>query len=164
MDRFAMITISANPKNKIKWIDLRWSPFQQILKIKSYGYICQGWANVLFKRTQRSCFFFAFFSKECNVLAFFAFFMKRTLHSFTFFIKERCVLCVLLRSLKKTQRSFTFFIKENAVFFVFFYVLNKKMRRSLRSFTFFIKECKKTLCSFWFHKSYKNEKSRKKRT
>ena len=37
------------------------------------------------------------------------------------------------------------------------------MRRSLRSFTFFIKECKRTLHSFWFHKSYKNCKSRKKK-
>ena len=35
--------------------------------------------------------------------------------------------------------------------------------RSLRSFTFFIKERKRTLRSFWFHKSYKKCKSRKKR-
>ena len=43
-----------------------------------------------------------FFSKECNVLAFFCVIFKRTQHSlrsFTFFIKERSVLCVLLRSL-----------------------------------------------------------------
>ena len=56
---------------------------------------------------------FAFFSKECNVLAFFcvlykknaafcAFFYilyKRTLRSFMFFIEERGVICVLLHSL-----------------------------------------------------------------
>ena len=33
----------------------------------------------------------------------------------------------------------------------------------MRSFTFFIKEHKRTLHSFWFHKSYKNCKSRKKK-
>ena len=37
------------------------------------------------------------------------------------------------------------------------------MRRSLRSFTFFMKEHKRTLSSFWFHKSHKNDKSRKKK-
>ena len=37
------------------------------------------------------------------------------------------------------------------------------MRRSLHSFTFFIKERKRTLRSFWFHKSYKNCNSRKKK-
>ena len=42
-------------------------------------------------------------------------------------------------------------------FFAFFYVLYKRTRRSLRSFTFFIKERKRMLCSFWFHKSYKND-------
>ena len=35
------------------------------------------------------------------------------------------------------------------------------MQHSLRSFTFFLKERKRTLGSFWFHKSYKNCKSRK---
>ena len=60
--------------------------------------------------------------------------MQRSLQSFTFFIKEHSVLCVLY----------------------------KIMRRSLRSFTCFIKERKRTLRSFWFHKSYKNDKSRKK--
>ena len=58
--------------------------------------------------------------------------MCRSLHSFTFFIKERGVLCV-------------------------FYVLYKRMRRSLSSFTFFIKEGKRTLRSFCFHNSYKND-------
>ena len=33
------------------------------------------------------------------------------------------------------------------------------MRHSLCSFTFFIKERKRTLRTFWFHKSYKNDKS-----
>ena len=42
-------------------------------------------------------------------------------------------------------------------------VLYKRTRCSLRSFTFFIKEHKRTLHSFWFHKSYKNDKSRKKK-
>ena len=61
---------------------------------------------------------FAFFSKECNVLAFFKNRMQHSLHSFTFFIKERCVLCVLLHSLLKNRHSlhsFTFFIKECGV-------------------------------------------------
>ena len=43
-----------------------------------------------------------FFSKECNVLAFFYVLYKRTRHSlhiFTFFIKEHGILCVLLGSL-----------------------------------------------------------------
>ena len=93
----------------------------------------QGWAYILFKRTQRSCFLLRSFQKNAAFSRSFAFFIKRTphsLHSFMFFIKERCVLCVLLRSLEK-----------NAVFFAFFYVLLKRMRRSLRSFMFFIKEC-----------------------
>ena len=42
------------------------------------------------------------------------------------------------------------------------------MRHSLCSFTFCIKECKRTLLSFWFHKSYKNDwisqKKERKRT
>ena len=42
---------------------------------------------------------------------------------------------------------------------MFFYVLYKRTRHS---FTFFIKECKRTPNSFWFHKSYKNDKSCKK--
>ena len=46
---------------------------------------------------------------------------------------------------------------------MFFYILYKRTRGSLRSFMFFIKECKRTLCSFWFHKSYKNYKSCKKK-
>ena len=75
-------------------------------------------------------------------------FQKNTMFlcSFAFFIKERFVLCVLLHSLQK-----------NAVFFAFFYILCKRTRRSLPSFTFFIKERRRTLCSFWFHKSYKND-------
>ena len=43
-----------------------------------------------------------FFSKECNVLAFFSVLYKRTwrsLRSFPFFIKEHGVLCILFRSL-----------------------------------------------------------------
>ena len=45
---------------------------------------------------------FAFFSKECNVLAFFCVLYKKTAAFFAFFyvlIKECCVLCVLLHSL-----------------------------------------------------------------
>ena len=90
-----------------------------------------------------------FFSKERNVLMFFcvlykknaAFFIKRTLpslRSFTFFIKECCILCVL-------------------------FVLYKRTQHSLRSFMFFIKERKRMLHSFWFYKSYKNDKSRRKK-
>ena len=62
----------------------------------------QGWASVLFKRTQRSWVLFHSLYKNT---AFFAFFfvlykrMRRSLHSFTFFKKERVVLCVLLHSL-----------------------------------------------------------------
>ena len=37
------------------------------------------------------------------------------------------------------------------------------MRHSSCSFMFFIKERKRTLPSFWFHKSYKNDKSRTKK-
>ena len=63
-----------------------------------------------------------------------------------------------------------FFSKERNVF-AFFCVLYKRMRcslrslrslhslHSLRSFTFFI-----TLHSFWFHKSYKNDRISQKRT
>ena len=62
----------------------------------------QGWAYILFKRTQRSCILLRSFQKNAAFSRSFAFFIKRTprsLHSFMFFIKERCVLCVLLRSL-----------------------------------------------------------------
>ena len=109
---------------------------------------------------------FAFFSKERYILAFFCvlykknaaflvFFYilyKRTLHSFTFFIKEHGIMCVLLHSLWK-----------NMEFFAFFYILYKRTQCSLRSFTFFIKERKRTLRSFWFYKSYKNDNSCKKK-
>ena len=62
----------------------------------------QGWAYVLFKRTQHSCVLLRSFQKNATFSRSFAFFIKRTLRSlrsFTFFIKERSVLCVLLRSL-----------------------------------------------------------------
>ena len=49
--------------------------------------------------------------------------------------------CVLLCSFQRTQCSFFCVLyKKNAAFFVFFYVLYKRMLSSLRSFTFFIKE------------------------
>ena len=92
----------------------------------------QGWASVLFKRTQCCCILLRSFQKNEMFLHSFAFFIKRTLrslHFYTFFIKERYILCVLLCSLLK-----------NAVFFAYFYVLYKRMSRSLRSFTYFIKE------------------------
>ena len=74
----------------------------------------QGWASVLFKRTQRSHILLRSFkrtkrSRVCILYkknaAFFVFFYilyKRTLRSlrsFTFFIKERSVVCILLHSL-----------------------------------------------------------------
>ena len=95
----------------------------------------QGWAFVLFKRR--------------HVFAFFSILFKRTKHSlrsFTFFIKERSVFCVLYIRMRHSLRSFMFY---------------KRTQRSLRSFMFFIKERKRELRSFWFHKSYKNDKSRK---
>ena len=69
------------------------------------------------------------------------------LRSFIFFIQECDVLCILLCSLQ-----------NNAAFIAFFYILYKRTQRFLRSFTFFIKEHKRTLHSFWFHKSYKNDR------
>ena len=77
----------------------------------------QGWASVLFKRTQRSHILLRSFKRtKCSRVcilykknaAFFVFFYilyKRTLRSlhslrsFTFFIKECSVVCILLRSL-----------------------------------------------------------------
>ena len=60
-----------------------------------------------------------FFSKECNILAFFPVIYKRTersLGSFPFFIKEQNDLCVLSHFFyKRTERSlhsFPFFITE----------------------------------------------------
>ena len=75
---------------------------------------------------------FAFFSKECNILAFFCVFYKKnaaffaffyvlykrmrcSLHSFLFFIKERGILCALYKRTRRSLRSFTFFIKERGV-------------------------------------------------
>ena len=62
----------------------------------------QGWAYVLFKRTQRSFVLLHSFQKNETFSHSFAFFikrMKRSLRSFMFFIKECSVLCVLLHSL-----------------------------------------------------------------
>ena len=89
----------------------------QLYSVK-YIYPCnQGWANVLFKRTQCSCILLRSFQKNTLFSHSFVFFIKRmlrSLRSFTFFIKECCVLlffyvlycikeygvlCVLLRSL-----------------------------------------------------------------
>ena len=105
------------------------------------------------------------FQKNAMFSCSFAFFIKRRLHSlrsfiffikepafFAFFIKERGVFCILLSSLLK-----------NVAFFAFFYVLYRITLRSLRSFMFFIKKHKRTLRSFWFHKSNKNYKSHKKK-
>ena len=74
-----------------------------------------------------------FFSKECNVLA--------------IFTKNGTIFAFFSVLYKRTKRSLRYF--------TLFYVL-------LRSFTFFIKERKRTLHSFWLHKSYKNCKSCKK--
>ena len=55
----------------------------------------QGWACVLFKRTQRSCVLL-------HYIAFFCILYKKNSAFFAFFyvlIKERCVLWILLRSL-----------------------------------------------------------------
>ena len=60
--------------------------------LKNHKYIA---AHIVISRVGHT-----FFSKECNVLAFFYVLYKRmphSLRSFTFFIKEHCVLCVLLR-------------------------------------------------------------------
>ena len=68
-----------------------------------------------------------------------------------FFSKERNALAffgALYKRMWRSLRSFAFFIKECA-FFAFFHILYKRMRRSLRL--------------FWFHKSFKNDKSRKKK-
>ena len=77
------------------------------------------------------------------------------LRSFSFFIKEQNVFCILSCCLLK-----------NGTIFAFFPVLYKRTERSLQSFAIFIKEWN-NLCvllrSFWFHKSYKNCKSRKKK-
>ena len=65
----------------------------------------QGWAHVLFKRTQRSCVLLHSFQNNETFSRSFAFYLKRTkhsLHSFTFFIKKT----------QRSLRSFTFFIKE----------------------------------------------------
>ena len=62
----------------------------------------QGWAYVLFKRTQRSFVLLHSFQKNETFLRSFEFFikrMKRSLRSFMFFIKECSILCVLLSSL-----------------------------------------------------------------
>ena len=76
----------------------------------------QGWANVLFIRTQHSCILLHSFQKNATFscsFAFFAFFYilyKRTLRflcSFMFFIKERSILIGSFYVLsKRTQRSF----------------------------------------------------------
>jgi len=66
---------------------------------------------------------YAFFSKECNVLAFFYILLKRTKCSLRSFEKKSNVPWVLLCSFEK-----------NATFLTFFYVLFKRMQSSLRSF------------------------------
>ena len=78
----------------------------------------QGWANVLFIRTQHSYVLFkrAFYlcvllrsnQKNVSFSKFFHILFKRTfrsLRSFTFFAKERFVLCILREHIKK-KRSF----------------------------------------------------------
>ena len=118
----------------------------------------QGWACVLFKRTQHSLCFFALFIKEVAFFAFFAFFYvlyKRTPTFFAFF-------CILNKRMWHSLFSFAFFIKQCGILCVFLRYLWKKWR-SLRSFRFFIKERGRSLHSFWFHKSYKNDKSCKKK-
>ena len=82
----------------------------------------QGWASVLFKRTQRSCMYI-------YIYLYIYILKKRTQHS-AFFCKRTKRSCVLLCSLQK-----------NKTFSAFFYVLCKRTLRSLRSFTFFAKEC-----------------------
>ena len=76
--------------------------------------INQGWASVLFKRTQHSCVLFRSLLKNGTFFAFFSILYRteRFLRSFSFFIKEQNVLCVLFCSLKK-----------NGTFVAFFYVL-----------------------------------------
>ena len=94
----------------------------------------QGWAYVLFKRTQCSCVLLHSFQKNEAFLRSFAFFIKRTersLRSFTFFIKVCGVLCVLLRSLLKNLTFFVIFyiLYIRAAFFAFFYILYKRMQK-----------------------------------
>ena len=54
-----------------------------------------------------------FFSKECNVLAFFSILYKRTRPFFAFF-------SVLYKRMRRSLRSFTFFIKERGVLCILF--------------------------------------------
>ena len=111
---------------------------------RSQRIIKQGWASVLFKRTQRSCVLLCSLLKNAAFFAFFCILYKRTrrsLGSFMFFIKDCGVLCVPLLSLWK-----------NAAFFAFFYVLYKRMQRSSRSFMCFIKEPGVIFHSFTFFK------------
>ena len=109
----------------------------------------QGWASVLFKRTQRSLRSFTFFIKELGVLC-----------VFTFFIKERGI---LLRSFLHSS-----YVKNVAFFlglyisicqYIYIYITiynyiywekNAKERNVLRSFTFFCKRMKHSLRSFTF--------------
>ena len=84
----------------------------------------QGWANVLFKRTQRS---FAFFSKERNVIAFFCVLYKKNAAFFTFF-------SILYKRTKRSLCSFTFFIKDTL--FIQNYKSCKKKNAKERSVLF----------------------------
>ena len=87
----------------------------------------QGWALVLFKRTQRSCILFRSLEKNEAFFAFFPVLYKRTEHFF---------------------RSFPFFIFIFIFIFAFFSILYKRTERSLCSFPFFIKE-QNDLCALF---------------
>ena len=106
----------------------------------------QGWARILFKRTQNSCVLFRSFEKNATFFTFFSVLLKRTQHSlrsFPFFWKEHNVLYVLFRSFEK-----------NATLFMFFSVLLKRTQQSLCSFPFFWKEC--NILYVLFHSFEKN--------
>ena len=128
----------------------------------------QGWASILFKRTERSLRSFPFFIKERNVL--FGFishtkmanlakkerkrtqcFFQRTFRSFFniylyifiyiyLYITIYIYLYIYIEKRKERPRVLLRSFKKNVAFFAFFSVLCKRTFRSLRSFPFFAKE------------------------
>ena len=133
-----IITIQKKLNHKI--LNTLWLShiFKWFYKSKIWPYFLPGLGNGHPFFSKELSVLFRSFKKNRTFFAFFSVLFKRTeqsLRYFPFFLKEQNDLCILFR-----------FFKKNGMFFTFFSVLYKRTERS-----------------FWFHKSYKHGKSRKKR-
>ena len=116
----AGMTLYVSPNPNFQCMRVKVYIFNKFQGAQILLFFCENWHKACFyikKHTQKYIFEIwllksnildpqirvgkTFFSKECNVLAFFCVLYKRTLRSlcsFTLFIKECGILCILLRS------------------------------------------------------------------